>query len=69
MKHIVEGYKNLILSIGRNPSHSVEIRAKERLDICYDCTARVTVVCSKCGCPLPAKVRSNEDCGLDKWPK
>lgn len=69
MKHIVEGYKNLILSIGRSPSQSVEIRAKKRLDICHECDERVTIICTKCGCPLAAKVRSNKVCDLDKWPK
>lgn len=56
---------------------------KRRMDICNKCSLAVYkkytdfvddelksvkgFVCGGCGCPLIAKIRSDEDCPLKKW--
>ena len=63
---IISGWKNYMFK-----SEEIEKIAKDRLLICLECekfTKRNT--CSKCGCYIPAKVRSERNrCPLKKWNK
>lgn len=79
-KEIVEGWRNLIIP----PEHMKEMIdqvAEERMTICKGCphmstnaklvgynTIRQDEHCTKCGCPLAAKVRSlSSECPLKYW--
>lgn len=73
-KQIVEGFKNLF---GEDDIYIEEV-AQERMDICSNCPYnsknqpdhrfRPDQHCLKCGCTLPAKVRSmNSSCPIGKW--
>lgn len=75
---ILSGWKNYL-----NKSEVTEAVAKERAALCASCPhARqgklLTFVkdnlkevegayCSQCGCPLSAKIRSNDICPVKKW--
>lgn len=63
---IVLGWKNIVFK-----SEEVEKMAKDRLLSCLKCqyiTKRKT--CSKCGCYIPAKVRSEKSkCPKNYWKK
>lgn len=39
----------------------------EKLKICSTCPFNVNKCCTKCGCYIPAKVRSNSKCPLKKF--
>jgi hypothetical protein len=45
----------------------VESLAAQRLAVCLGCPRYQNGVCSKCRCPLAAKVRSLDRCPEDKW--
>ena len=70
VKEIVDGWQNLMY---RDPI--VEVEATKRALICSNCPelsegAGVYLHCKKCGCYLPAKVRSiveTNKCPLNKW--
>lgn len=78
VKQILSGWKNFI-----NKSEVTESLAKQRAQVCSACpNARQGKVlafikdtlteikgayCQKCGCPLSAKVRSNDICPIHKW--
>lgn len=70
--NIIEGYSNLIIT-----SEEVEILAKKRFEICIKCDNKKPLivingiqhyVCSKCSCPLDAKLRAKDEvCPIGKW--
>lgn len=64
LEEIYEGWKNYAF-----PNDNVETEAKKRIAICVKCnllTKRMR--CSKCGCYMPAKVRSlKSKCPIKKW--
>ena len=66
IQEVYDGWKNLVY-----PSKISEGVAKVRIKICVDCeffTKRKT--CGKCGCYMPAKVRSlrsKTKCPINKW--
>ncbi len=65
IKRIAEGWKFLIF-----PTKENEELANKRADICDSCKYNILHVCSKCNCPLVAKVRSpDEECPEGKWKK
>lgn len=63
---IYDGWKNWIK---RNPDR--EVLARERADVCANCihsTFINNLICKKCGCIIPAKIRSRkEKCPLKLW--
>ncbi len=75
---ILNGWKNFL-----SKSEVTEAVAKERAALCAACPHAkqgklLTFVkdtlkevegayCSQCGCPLSAKVRSNDICPINKW--
>ncbi len=63
LKEILNGWHNLVWS---NPK--VEKLAMDRAVICSECPSNVSNICKECGCPLPAKTRSEySKCPLSKW--
>ncbi|NDI99559.1 hypothetical protein GWA97_10780 [Flavobacterium sp. LaA7.5] len=78
IKSILSGWKNYL-----SKSEVTEAVAKQRAALCAACPhARqgklLTFVkdtlkevegayCNRCGCPLSAKVRSNDICPINKW--
>lgn len=63
LEKIIEGWKNVIF-----PSLEVKKIAIERANICSSCEYNKLEICSKCGCPLVAKIRSLKDnCPINKW--
>ncbi|KAF2518257.1 hypothetical protein E0W68_09540 [Flavobacterium salilacus subsp. salilacus] len=78
IKNILSGWKNYL-----SKSEVTEAVAKQRAALCAACPhARqgklLTFVkdtlkevegayCNRCGCPLSAKVRSNDICPINKW--
>lgn len=78
LKIIFKGWKNVIVE---NPV--AEETAKARAKICADCPFAVQsklrmfvkeqltevdgMKCSQCGCPLIAKLRSEDTCPKNKW--
>ncbi len=74
--NIVEGYTNLAKSLIVSES-DIEQLANKRIMICSTCINKNPLVkvggsqyymCSKCYCPLDAKVRSTgEQCPIGKW--
>ncbi|MBF00634.1 hypothetical protein [Flavobacterium coralii] len=78
LKEILSGWKNYL-----DKTEVTEAVAKERAAICAACpslrngrllafikddlTEVEGAYCSKCGCPLSAKVRSNDICPENKW--
>jgi len=70
-QEIFEGFVNFIFK-----DEQIEIKAKERLNKCFNCPLRDEGVCSKkkehngikgCGCALKLKARSGSECPLKKW--
>jgi len=75
---ILQGWKNFI-----DKSQVTEDKAKERANICAECPEAKKAMllafiedelkevegayCKQCGCPLSAKLRSNDICPLKKW--
>ena len=78
LQHILNGWKNYL-----DKSEVTEATAKERAAICAACphakqgkllafikdtlTDVEGTYCNACGCPLSAKVRSNDTCPKLKW--
>ncbi len=78
IKNILTGWKNYL-----RKSEVTEAVAKERAALCAVCPHAkhgklLTFVkdtlkevegayCNQCGCPLSAKVRSNDICPINKW--
>lgn len=74
LEEIYIGWKNLVF-----PSPEIEQLAKERIEICVDCTVpsrdgrtinglNENNRCVKCKCYMPAKTRNpNSSCPLKKW--
>lgn len=64
LSEIFEGWKNFTF---QNPT--VEKEAKRRIGICVKCPdLNHRNICNKCGCYMPAKVRSPKSkCRLRKW--
>lgn len=64
LTEIYNGWKNLAF-----PNQEVEIEAKRRIEICVGCDKfRKNKSCAKCGCYMPAKVRSSKSvCPISKW--
>lgn len=78
ISNILRGWKNYL-----DKSEVVESIAKERAAICAVCPLAkqgkiLTFVkdnlkeiegayCDDCGCPLSAKIRSNDKCPINKW--
>lgn len=72
--NILQGYSNLIFK-----DNEVEKVAKARYDICLNCSPEIRkplivvngiqrYICTKCTCPLDAKVRApNEVCPIGNW--
>ena len=75
---ILSGWKNFIAK-----SEVAESKARKRAEICSACPNAKKgkllafikdnlqeiegYYCDECGCPLSAKLRSNEICPLNKW--
>ena len=60
---ITDGWKNVIF-----PNPQAEKLAKARAGICAGCGFNMLNICTKCSCPLPAKVRSVKDGSpIGKW--
>ena len=78
LKEILSGWRNYL-----NKSEVTETTARQRAEICASCPHAkqgklLTFIkdtlkevegayCDKCGCPLSAKVRSNDICPIHKW--
>ena len=64
LSEIFEGWKNLTF-----PNPTIEKEAKKRMEICVDCDSlNHRNFCNKCGCYMPAKVRSPKSkCRLRMW--
>lgn len=78
IKEILTGWKNFV-----NKSEVTEAIAMQRATICAGCPEirkgkllafiKDSLIeingayCKKCGCPLSAKVRSNDICPMNKW--
>jgi hypothetical protein len=66
ISRIINGWKNYIIK-----NNDVETKAQVRISICNGCDKKATQlgieVCGECHCPLVAKVRSNDNCPLNKW--
>ena len=78
MENILIGWKNFLTK-----SETTEIKARERAAVCaawpniregklltfiHDCLTEIEgTYCAACGCPLSAKVRSNDICPENKW--
>jgi len=62
VSHIVTGFANMAIKSLRTDNHKVEVEARRRLDVCGSCSYRMSMICSDCGCYLPAKARSNKEC-------
>ena len=78
IKQILSGWKKFIIKC-----EVTESLAKQRAQICSACpnarkgkilafvkdslTEIEGAYCQKCGCPLSAKVRSNDICPIQKW--
>ena len=63
LKTAVNGWSNLIK---KDPE--IEIIAKERSEICSQCTHKVLMTCGLCGCPLAAKQRAVDGkCPAGLW--
>jgi hypothetical protein len=76
IKEIANGWSNLLIS-----SPKINELSKERMLICEGCdnysenakkngykTIRIDVHCTKCGCTLAAKTRSEDSrCPINKW--
>lgn len=66
LEEIYDGWKNFVFK-----SKGSELVAKTRIKLCVECeffTERKT--CKKCGCYMPAKVRSlrpQTKCPIGKW--
>lgn len=61
--NIIDGWKNVIWE---NPR--IEKLAMDRAVICGDCFYNVNNTCTRCGCPLVAKTRSEySKCPMSKW--
>jgi|688.fasta_scaffold1331275_2 hypothetical protein len=65
------GYKNILI-----PDKDIEPLAKERENICKNCEElkqflkigdKIIYKCNLCGCPIAAKIRSNDNCPKNKW--
>ena len=64
LSEIFEGWKNFTF-----PNPTIEKEAKRRIEICVGCSdLNQRNFCAKCGCYMPAKVRSPKSkCRLRKW--
>ncbi len=64
LHEIYQGWYNLTF-----PNKDIENLAINRFNICVNCEFMTKrKYCKKCGCYIPAKVRSlNSKCGLKKW--
>lgn len=61
INHIFVGWKNLLLGLET-------IEQKEKLEVCITCPyVTKNKTCSLCGCYIPAKVKSDSKCPLNKW--
>lgn len=71
-KQIIEGYSNLAKSAIGMGEEEIEKMAARRMAICLNCPeiSKNKERCTKCGCVLSAKTRSETSaCPLDKWKK
>jgi len=70
LKHVAEGWFNLMRSnLGALPE-SIKKLAEDRLKICKSCPHRQESRCGVCGCNLDAKTRSPEtNCPKGFWIK
>lgn len=61
---IISGWSNFIFK-----NKDVEAKAKKKLEICITCDRFTSLkTCKKCGCYIPAKVRSEKSkCPLGYW--
>lgn len=65
LEQIYDGWKNYIF-----PNEEMELLAKKRIRFCVDCDKLIkqSKICGKCGCYVPAKVRSKKSkCPLNLW--
>jgi len=64
LSEIFIGWKNYTF-----PNPTIEKEAKRRMKICVSCSElNQKSFCVKCGCYMPAKVRSSKSkCRLRKW--
>lgn len=63
LKKIIEAYKNL----ATKDDPEVERIALARAEVCAACDFNKFNVCTDCGCPLAAKIRSKVICKKGKW--
>lgn len=65
LAEIFDGWKNLVFE-----NAEIESEAKLRIELCVDCQYfnKARKSCEKCGCYMPAKVRSPRSaCPVGKW--
>jgi hypothetical protein len=62
VKDILESWFKML-----NPTKEQKQTANERFYICEKCEHNIELKCSKCGCPLKAKIFSQKGCPLNKW--
>jgi hypothetical protein len=62
VKDILESWFKML-----NPTKEQKQTANQRFEICEQCEHNIELKCSKCGCPLKAKIFSQKGCPLNKW--
>ena len=63
MNQILEGWKNLVW-----PTEESKKLAESRAKACDSCLFNKLLTCTKCGCPIPAKIRSPKaKCPINRW--
>lgn len=68
LDEFLQGWGNYITGLPKD----VEIKARERVDICINCTKleKTTKRCKVCGCFMVAKTRCTDcECPIGKWGK
>lgn len=63
MNKILEGWKNLVW-----PTPESKKLAEDRAKLCDPCAFNKLLTCTKCGCAIPAKIRSPKaKCPIKRW--
>jgi hypothetical protein len=68
-KNIIQGFINAGRAYVKYPSKEIEKKALARFEVCLKCPliSEDKYRCTKCGCVLSAKTRSNSKCPENKW--